>query len=248
MSFVQVFMSASSFFSQLYVKSSEITPYLCGYEGEVELKAIRPQQSNAQVVQELYSQIEQRNPEAGSAYWLTRTWSLLCWQPTYLAFISVYGFQRVPTLTQLIQYKTDCFVTGYQFDELTVEQGELDQVIVKAGEQLRRLFDEYREDMANWTRIRPGFADHIFGDAIIACLLQCFYAQQVSREQVFEHARLWLNACRLPLSLTDTLLEKLPSEQLVQVRKSCCLIYKCDGRGLCANCPRLPENKELLAR
>ncbi|MGF1805657.1 (2Fe-2S)-binding protein, partial [Aliivibrio sifiae] len=35
------------------------------------------------------------------------------------------------------------------------------------------------------------------------------------------------------------------SNQLKLVRTSCCLVYKCNGRNLCEDCPRHPDNKGL---
>ncbi len=240
-------MAASLFFSQLHQKSAEVTPYLRGYAGDVALQAIMPHTDNQQVIQALYARLEQDNPEAGSAYWLTRTWSLLCWQPTFLAFLCVYTLRSLPPLARMTQYCSDNFISGYQFPDSPVEQGDVESLIASAGAQLRTLLNGYREEMASWVRIRPGFCDHLFGDVVMGCLLRAHQQGQISLQSLPEHTRWWLTACQLPDSFAQTLLKQAESSELSQVRKSCCLVYKCNGRALCGNCPRLPENKSLLA-
>ncbi len=241
-------MVASSFFSQLHSKSSQLTPYLRGYQGEVVLNAVIPQQDNQAVIEALFSQLEQDHPEAGNAYWLTRTWSLLCWQPVYLAFISVYQLKSVPPLASMVQYVSDNFISGYQFQRHTVTQGGVKALIECAGRELRALLDDYREQMATWTRIRPGFADHLLGDVVMSCLLNAHQSGELDEASLRTHCQWWLEACQLPLSLANTLFQAPISSEIIQIRKSCCLVYKCHGRGLCGNCPRHEDNKKRLSQ
>ncbi len=240
-------MVASSFFSQLHSKSSQLTPYLRGYHGEVGLSTIFPHQDNQAVIEGLYLRLENDHPEAGNAYWLTRTWSLLCWQPVYLAFLSVYQLKSVPRLNTLVQYVTENFISGYQFQHQGVLRGDTQALIKFAGQQLRELLDNYRQEMTNWTRIRPGFADHLLGDVVMGCLLSAYQSGDIDEASWSQHKTWWLEACQLPLSLGNTLLGGA-AHNAIQIRKSCCLVYKCQGRGLCSNCPRQAENKKRLSQ
>ncbi len=54
-----------------------------------------------------------RNPEAGRAYWLTRTWDLLCWQPIYVALVSSTVFNR-SRIWNIAQYLQPRFVRGFR--------------------------------------------------------------------------------------------------------------------------------------
>ncbi|MEF1192735.1 siderophore ferric iron reductase, partial [Vibrio parahaemolyticus] len=86
------------FFPQLFQTSQTITPYLHGDIGRIESDAIHIDNDINPIVQELYRQLSETYPESGRAYWLTRTWDLLCWQPIYVALVSIYGFQSLPNL------------------------------------------------------------------------------------------------------------------------------------------------------
>ena len=53
------------------------------------------------------------HPEAGPAYWLTRSWGMLCWQSIYLAMVAVYRLRAVPALERLGQGYQDGLVSGF---------------------------------------------------------------------------------------------------------------------------------------
>ncbi|MCA2442013.1 MULTISPECIES: (2Fe-2S)-binding protein, partial [Vibrio] len=103
------------------------------------------------------------------------------------------------------------------------------------------------EQMNEWIRIRPGFTHQLMSDGILACLLRLQqHFPQLTDAIIKEHASLWLSALGLDERHIDAL-HGVPHEQpLNLVRKSCCLVYKCEGRKLCEDCPRAAKNRQLI--
>ena len=54
-----------------------------------------------EVAAALHGHWQQAHPEAGAAYWLTRSWGMLCWQSIYLAMVAVYRVGAVPALDRM---------------------------------------------------------------------------------------------------------------------------------------------------
>jgi len=244
-------MSGHSFFEQLFEHSKQVTPYLKGAikpisETPLAHPFIHIDRSSSENIRELYQNLKLVHPEAGAAYWLTRTWDLLCWQPIYVAFIAIYSCQGLPKLSSIGQRIQPSFISGYQFDSEEYFQGTEQELIVHAGKELNVLFDYFRQEMSIWTRIRPGFTRHLFADGVITCLVKLSqFAPELPGEYLLGQARQWLAACELPEKLMASLSYDEASKQLVFVRTSCCLVYKCQGRELCTDCPRHPDNKTL---
>ncbi|HAS6061387.1 TPA: siderophore ferric iron reductase [Vibrio vulnificus] len=242
-------MSGHSFFEHLFEHSQHVTPYLHGAikprpERCAEHGFIHIEHASSDHIRALYESLKLAHPEAGAAYWLTRTWTLLCWQPLYVAFIAIYSCQGLPKLSSMGQHVQPRFVSGYQFDDDEYRQGSEQELIAHAGKELCALFDYFRQEMSLWTRIRPGFTQHLFADGVFGCLVKLsqFYPA-LSGDYFLEQAQLWLAACQLPEKLIHSLRYDETSRQLSLVRTSCCLVYKCQGRELCRDCPRHPDNK-----
>tara|TARA_Y100001956_G_scaffold61135_1_gene60892 strand:- start:331 stop:1062 length:732 start_codon:yes stop_codon:yes gene_type:complete len=242
-------MSDHQFFEHLFKHAKQVTPYLDGKlaslpDNLTSEHLIHIDHTCSEQIRQLYACLEKSHPEAGSAYWLTRTWTLLCWQPIYVAFISVYACQGIPDLRSIAQKIQPSFVSGFQFVDTTHQHGTIDELIELAGEDLTELFDYYRQEMNLWTRIRPGFTKHLIADGILGCIVKLSqFAPHLSHEYLKHQASQWLEACNLPTKLVNTLHLDEATSSLKLVRTSCCLVYKCDGRELCNDCPRHPDNK-----
>lgn len=237
------------FFSQLFKITEEITPYLNGEFGEISRDAIHIDNDINPIIQELYTQLSKQYPEAGNAYWLTRTWDLLCWQPVSVAVLSIYHFQSLPNIFGMAQYVQPCFVTGYRFSDDLVTQGDHKALISLAGKQIKSLFDYYQNQMSDWVRIRPGFTHQLMADGILACLLRLQqYSPQLSNELIREHAALWLQALELDVNNSGSLYEVSTTQPIKLVRKSCCHVHKCTGRKFCDDCPKLTNNRQIIAK
>lgn len=242
-------MKHELFIEQLFDYSKQVTPYLAGQIGSIPDNAIEQglihiDHDCSSHIQQLYDRLAEKTPESGSAYWLTRTWDLLCWQPIYVSFVSIYACKGLPDIKRMGQYTHPDFISGFQFENGDHHHGAESELIRMAGQQLQELFEFYREEMSLWTRIRPGFTKHLFADGILGCIVKLQgFMPQIPNEYLLDQAKQWLAACGLPLKLMSSLCIDSETNQLKLIRTSCCLVYKCEGRKLCETCPRNPENK-----
>lgn len=242
-------MSGKPFFEHLFEHSQQVTPLLHGALTPLDdigsdSPFIHIDRSSSESIHELYQSLKTSHPEAGAAYWLTRTWGMLCWQPIYVAFISIYSCEGLPKLSSIGQEVQPNFVSGYHFHSEEFYQGTQQELIEHAGKELNTLFEYFRQEMGLWTRIRPGFTNHLFADGVLGCLIRLSqFAPDLPGDYLIDQARQWLKACDLPEKLMSSLKYDQASKQLAFVRTSCCLVYKCDGRELCEDCPRHPNNK-----
>jgi siderophore ferric iron reductase len=204
-------------------------------------------QTPAEVALALHDHWRLAHPEAGPAYWLTRSWGMLCWQSIYLAMVAVYRVGAVPALDKLGQGHQGGLVSGFSLPLAPMIKGEREVLIAAAGTRLRRHWQQLFELMASVQRLRPGFIRPLLADDLLAALVrvQDFFGE-ISREEVAAHAPLWLAACGLPAEhltgwreargLVDgsSALSAAPG----YVRQRCCLHYKRKDGELCDNCPR----------
>ncbi|MFV0448098.1 MAG: siderophore ferric iron reductase [Vibrio sp.] len=226
-------------FEKLFVDARNITPYLDGSLVEHQSSDVVPPWTES-----LYTQIAQRHPEAGQAYWLTRTWDLLCWQPVFVSFIAIYTQRALPDVAKISQKQQNCFISGFNFKDHEWTHATRSALINKAGQQLSLLFQSYRDAINQWGRIRPGFTNHLLADQILNCLVRLQQLRpSYSNDLILEQAKLWLDAFELPDKHISSLRVDETTQQLKVIRTSCCLVYKCEGRPLCANCPRLETSK-----
>lgn len=239
------YQAPSSLLQPLFSASQAITPYLSGTLGPLSSDCIaRANPDSHQLIKRVYDDLAHNHPEAGQAYWLTRTWDLLCWQPIYVAFIAIYELHALPDIKNIGQYQQEEFITGYRFATDEYELGTQEVLIAKAGDAIRALTEFYREQMSQWTRIRPGFTNHLLADLVLSVLIGRQHAHPSFRhDMLMHHAKLWLSACHLPDKHLNNINLDERSGLLTLVRTSCCLVYKCESRMVCHNCPRHPDNK-----
>ncbi len=234
-------------FEKLFVHARNITPYLDGNLVEHESSCLSHGES-LKSIESLYTQIANRHPEAGQAYWLTRTWDLLCWQPVFVSFIAIYTQRALPDVATISQKQQHCFISGFSFMDHEWTHASRSDLIKIAGDQLSQLFENYRDAINQWGRIRPGFTNHLLADQLLSCLVRLQELRpSYSNGAILQQAKLWLDAFNLPHKHISSLIVDVATDRLKVVRTSCCLVYKCDGRPLCANCPRLESNKANAA-
>lgn len=232
---------SQSLVTQLFQDANQITPYLRGYtDFPQHVESIQVNKDNSVLIQQLYNELAQSSPEGGAAYWLTRTWDLLCWQPVYLCFLSIYRLNALPDIYNMTQFTQPKFVSGFYFHRTEFIHGSQSLLIEQAGQQLTSLFETYRQQMDPWVRIRPGFTRHLLADGLLNCLVKLQSTNpDYSNEQIIAQAVQWLEACNLPKKHLSSLQAKDQNTPLQLIRTSCCLVYKCEGRSLCSDCPRL---------
>ncbi|RBW47634.1 siderophore ferric iron reductase [Psychromonas sp. B3M02] len=182
-------------------------------------------------------------PDAGEAYYQARVWHLLCWQPIYIAFISIYGLQRLPDFSQFKQQRQHNAIIGFTFQSEQMVSGTPQQLIAQTKLHLAPLIEHYRVQLDNVERCRPGYADRFVADLIFGNLLKVkALVSDFSGQDILSHATLWVEAMGLPQKLLETLTSN-PDNSIEFVRSSCCLADKIDEE-LCANCPKIHKNKQ----
>lgn len=195
------------------------------------------QQQDHITIQAITDDIKIQSPDAGQAYYMTRTWDLLCWQPMYIAFIAIYGLKQVPDFTTFKQQRQYQSVAGFVFQSAAITKGEAEQLIPIACAQLKPLFEHYRKQLDSLQRCRPGYVRRLMADLVLANLLKVSeHIKDITREELQSHALLWFSALELPKNLIKTLVIK-QNQPITHIRTSCCLTYKANNE-LCANCPK----------
>ncbi|PKG38870.1 siderophore ferric iron reductase [Psychromonas sp. Urea-02u-13] len=228
----------------------EVIPYL---DGKIEKNSPSPlsQQINNKwlighaqdylTIQALRDDLTKQHPNAGDDYLKARTWHLLCWQPIYITFISIYGLQRLPDFTGFKQQRQHNAIVGFIFqrDELTA--GSTEQLIPLAAIQLKVLFEHYRTQFDSLERCRPGYAGRFIADLILGNLLKVKEINPNFNDQsVLSDAALWLNSMDLPEKLINSLTIK-ENQPINFIRTSCCLADKINKK-LCTDCPKAHKN------
>ncbi len=185
----------------------------------------------------LYQRVKDSQPEAGSAYWLTRTWGLLCWQPVYLALLSVHGCGKGLNFERFGQRVQRDYIAGFS-DIDVVDADTVSQAIAQTGQQLAKLSVRYQQALNQHLRIRPGFCRYLLADTLVQYSVQLWSVQPHRAQQPLRHwLTQWLAACDLPTQVLSQL--SVIDEQANYTRTSCCLVYQCGDHPLCADCPRL---------
>jgi len=195
---------------------------------------------NHQVLKELYEYWRVSCPEAGQPYWSIRSWTMLVWQPIFLAVMGVHGVGIVPSLTAISQKMERGMVVGFSLPDANFQKGPEQELIVLAGKGLRLLSDVLLEEFNRITRVRRVSAMRLVADTLLSTINQLGQTKlEISNREILALGSQWLTAMELvnesalmPILLTDG------REQLVLNRKGCCMHYLRDDGDLCASCPK----------
>ncbi|WP_303565040.1 siderophore ferric iron reductase [Photobacterium sp. 1_MG-2023] len=227
---------------QLFSDSERLIPIMKGVPTPDILLSIRRDGNNDALLASLYQYWQQNYPEAGQPYWTTRSWSMLTWQPLYLAFVCVYSVKAVPPLGQIVQqYNQEGWVAGYSFSKNSAWcEGDTPKLIGCAGRELIELYEDLRQQMENHTRIRPGFTRQLLADSVLAVLLRYHNTlpDSLPADAVQQHAIWWLESLGLPAKHINTLYRSETDGSWQQMRVSCCMHYRRDDGKYCENCPK----------
>ncbi|WP_223916990.1 siderophore ferric iron reductase, partial [Aeromonas caviae] len=128
--------------------------------------------TSAEVAAALHAHWQQAHPEAGPAYWLTRSWGMLCWQSIYLAMVAVYRHQAVPALDRLGQGHEAGVVSGFTLPAEPMIRGEAGVLIKTAGERLQAHWQGLFTLLGTAQRLRPGFVRPLLADDLLAALVR----------------------------------------------------------------------------
>lgn len=231
---------APSLQKQIFEHAKQVSPYLVGSLGHIHKDCIAVGNSNTtNQLKYVYQGISRTHPEAGKAYWVTRTWDLVCWQPIYITFISIYGFKSLPEIANIAQYRYKQSILHYRFPNGRHIHGETEELVPLAAKAIMTLTEFYREQISQWHRIRPGFTQHLLGDLLLSCLIKLQrHSPELSNDYIRDQAVLWLNECGLSLKHLEGFSTCTETGKLTYTRTSCCIAYKCQTGVYCEDCPK----------
>lgn len=239
----------------LIALAEKITPLMQGSCGGKQslLRAVsatdaEKQDASGALLSQLYGYWRQQHPEAGQLYWLTRSWTMLSWQPIYLSLLSVYGIQAVPELRALSQtlHLEQGLVAGFSIANTPVYRGEKAMLIRNAANELWLLLSQLQQQFDQQTRLRPGLIKSLLADDLVACALRMQHLRDdLSHSELMEQIACWQNELKLLATPPTAFFVDKATQMLAFTRKSCCMHYRRNDGDYCANC-RKPTKLRLL--
>lgn len=218
-------------------------PSLCVAEFPA-TQGIAMNKDNQQALLTLHAHLASTYPGAGKAYWAIRAWSLLIWQPCYLAVLSVHSLRQAMHFEGLTQRLEQGAVYGFTLDansqlNQTGSTGIVQQ-ITRTANALQALVKTLYQQLSEICKVPRKTAMGLVADSLLSALIAWQKNQpKVGNQSLQNFSKLWLGALELnqlsglmPVSLSDG------SERLGLNRSVCCMHYLRDPEDLCATCPK----------
>ncbi|WP_174874168.1 siderophore ferric iron reductase [Vogesella oryzae] len=233
--------------ASLLAAISRCLPGLDGTLDAATPDALTADAANPDPVAALLQHWQQAHPEAGPHYWGSRVWTLLVWQPVYLAVLAVQLAGCLPPLGGMAQRQRGGFVAGFSLAQGDLQHGDEATLIAAAGQVLQAACQPYLAMINQQLKLHPKMAGRLQADCLLAALL---FVQRCDAR--YDNARLqalapqWLAALAQPEAsglMTVTLDDG--RHKLALERKVCCQHFRrCDGE-LCSSCPKLKPAARL---
>jgi siderophore ferric iron reductase len=229
--------------TSLFNLCREVIPYLDGKLDVINdspltsINWLLGNQQDRLTIEALTQDLQQHYPTAGSAYYMTRTWELLCWQPMYITFIAIYGLKQLPDLTHFKQKHQHNSIHGFSFNIHSFTSADTEQLIQLASHQLSTLLEHYRTQLDSLIPCRKSYTQRLTADLILSIMTKLpHFINDFNHQDMIRHVQIWLKAMELPQHLTDRIL--IDDQQLItHIRSTCCLTYKINN-AICSNCPK----------
>jgi siderophore ferric iron reductase len=190
----------------------------------------------------------QRHPEAGPLYWASRCWTLIIWQPLYLAVWAVHGSGAVPRLGTLAQRVRGGMVAGYALEAHEPETLPVAAAIRCAADEAGTVAARLYDDLTKQVRLHPKMASRLQADSLLSALLAVARARpDWDADHTVALGEAWLDAMRLA-GHSGVMTFDLPGggRGLGLARKVCCQHFRRADGELCASCPKLEPEQRLL--
>lgn len=231
-------LSASSV--ALLAAAKQLHPLL---DGEVSLSGGEWMSSNAAshgALAKLHQHWRTCESEAGSLYWSSRCWSMLIWQPLYLAVAAVHGAHALPNLGTIKQRLNQGVIAGFYLADHPWMHGDQQSLIEQATQQINTLIDSYYRLLQTDCPLKPRMARRLAADTLLIALLELpRLSTAFSANNIESLATTWLSA--LGWQHESALMRVSTShhrQQLALNRKACCFEYLASNKQICATCPR----------
>lgn len=176
----------------------------------------------------------------GPAYWATRAWTMLLWQPCALAVLSVHGMGFAVALDRMAQKVDGPLVAGFRLGDAAIVRGSEQHLIAVSATRLRHLGDRLYDRLSSLTKLKRLNAERLLADRLLGVLaLQPHTPDCEACERLVRTGDAWLRAAGLS-GHSRLVVGRTPSGgyRAVLDRKACCLHYRCEPGKLCASCPK----------
>jgi siderophore ferric iron reductase len=226
--------------TRLIATAASATGFMNGGPGGHLSGWYRPGEDNGAFFADLHARLRAAYPKARRPFHATRLWTNLIWQPAYLAVIAVHVHGAVPEMSGLSQSRQNLDVTGYRLEPGPQFRGQEDEMIARAGQQLRVMADLLLAEINAITPLKRLPALRLLADrmlTVVAALPRMHAAVTIADQNRI--MPLWLGAMGLAgLGRLETL--DLPGgrQSVVIERQGCCLDYLAMPGTYCVSCPR----------
>ncbi len=229
--------------AKLFTLAQRYHPALQGRELQVTAATLAPYQPIEPGLRALYQHWQQEAPEAGPAYWSVRCWTLLIWQPVYLALVAVHGCGHGLNLGGFYQYRFQGSIAGFSLtsnEQVPLANQTESQIIHRVAQELHKYYEWLLTECQRVFKLRSRLAIRLTADTLLSGLIRLPVLQPARHHKALQTlANHWLDALgwQGESSLIAIPLENAPPA-LALNRKSCCFEYcRTDGE-LCSTCPK----------
>ncbi|HKT97784.1 MAG TPA: siderophore ferric iron reductase [Paraburkholderia sp.] len=187
-------------------------------------------------------------PEAGCAYWASRCWGILIWQPVYLGVIGVHVAQRALSLAHLAQPIAEGWTREVRMPDHAPAAGDTEALIAQAAREIAACCAQIYDDLTPLIRVNPAVARGTQADVVLAALLAARKMRPGwSHAQVEALGRQWLAALDIEGCGGYFAFERSDGSQALALeRQTCCYHYRRHDGEMCSTCPRLAKHERIV--
>ena len=200
-------------------------------------------QDNKAFLEGLHERLAVSYPEAGQPFHAVRLWTNLMWQPAYLSVIAVHLHGALPAVTTLSQARQNLDVNGYRLAPGPQLEGSTDELIAKAGRDLRAMGDAVLAEINGVTKLKRTPALRLLADRMLGLMVRLkHFRPEIGVAEQYRCCELWQAAMGLEGHGGLETLDLPDGEQVaIMARKGCCLDYRAFPGRYCASCPKLDD-------
>jgi siderophore ferric iron reductase len=186
--------------------------------------------------------------EAGPAYWSSRCWGIVLWQPVYLSVIGVHAARASLSLAHVAQPIDGGWTREVHLRNRAPAQGDEAILIGHAASEISAFCTRMREALTPVIRLNPAMMNGTLADIVLAALLA---ARRSRPEWTDAHVQTlgctWLAALDIADHGGYFVFERSDGScALALDRRTCCYHYRRRDGAMCSTCPRLAKHERIV--
>jgi siderophore ferric iron reductase len=232
-------MTANRTLQDLLRLAAQLVPGLTGIVREGECEAD---------YQALFTHWSASYPEAGRAYWSSRCWGIVIWQPVYLSVIGVHAARASLSLERIVQPIDGGWTREVQLPDHAPVQGDPSVLIGHAAREITAFCRLAREKLMPVIRLNPAMMNGTLADVVLAALLAARKARpEWSDAHVQTLGARWLAALDIARHGGYFAFDRTDgSRALALERQTCCYHFRRRDGAMCSTCPRLDKHERIV--